>query len=355
MALDFNISIMDLIQAVVAVLSAAFVVVELRRSANTTHGEFVLSLQEQYETSEGFAELFDTCWKYHEHEISGNDLYKYLEDHRTVLLNYFTFFESMYLMVTKKSLQMKDLDELFGRRFLSVANNKIVQEVDLIRNHDYYTNIFKLYKKWRKYRGENGNYFLKDDDGEDDGRYWDLQDAYESFWSKVQIRKLEVTDKESLEKLIGEIELTLQREGNKPYWLPISDISREHFLDDNWTIFMGAFLKQDQGPERLIGAMGLFLNANEYGKSCEIIGLKGSVAEFGRAMVHPEYRNKEVIGRLAYELLPVAKEEKIKYLLATVHPDNKPSWNFVSRIGFVKKGEKNMDTVYPRDILIREV
>ncbi len=345
---------MDLIQAVVAILSAAFVVVELRRSANTTHGEFVLSLQEQYETSEGFAELFNICWKYHEREISGRELYKYLEDHRTILLNYFTFFESMYLMVTKKSLQMKDLDELFGRRFLSVANNKIVQEVDLIRNHDYYTNIFKLYKRWRQYRGENGNYFLNDDVGEEDDRYWDLEEAYESFWSKVQIRKLEVTDKESLEKLICEIEQTLQKEGKESYWLPISDASREHFLDDNWTIFMGAF-KQNQGSEKLIGAMGLFLNENEYGKSCEVIGLNGSVGEFGRAMVLPDYRKKEVIGRLAYELLPVAREKKIKYLLATVHPDNKPSWNFASRMGFVKKGEKNMNTEYPRDILIREM
>ena len=352
--LDLNIPIMDMIQAIVAILTALFVVQELRKSANTTSGEFLLNLQEQYATSEGFALLFDMCWKYRCGDESETDLRKHIEKNRAVLLNYFTFFESIYLMVKKRSLHMNELDELFGRRFLSVVNNKIVQEIDLVCNHDYYINIYELYSRWKKYR-KNGELFLMNN-GEIDERYRDLEESYRlysssrEFMKEVTIRLLgenetEESDRRALDILITKIEKTNK---NELFWLPISNESRDHFWDTDWTIFVGAF-KQ----EKLIGALGLFLNENEYGESRDAIGLEGKVAEYGRAMVLPEYRGYGLIDRLADELLPVAKERKVEKLIATVHPDNIPSSGFLTKMGFEKCGHIIKNDKYPRDILVK--
>ncbi len=71
----------------------------------------------------------------------------------------------MYLMISEDVLEMKTLDELFGRRFMIVVNNKTVQEFDLVENKRYYQNIFFLYDYWKKFRFENGNdeLFLRDE------------------------------------------------------------------------------------------------------------------------------------------------------------------------------------------------
>lgn len=355
--IDLSIPIMDLVQAIVAILTALFVVQELRKSANTTSGEFLLNLQEQYATSEGFALLFDMCWKYRCGDVYEIDLRKHIEKNRAVLLNYFTFFESIYLMVKKRSLHMNELDELFGRRFLSVVNNKIVQEMDLVCNHDYYTNIYELYSRWKKYR-KNGELFLMQDNGEFDERYRDLEESYRlynsscEFMKDITIRVLggkerEESDRRALDTLVAEIEKT---NNNKLFWLPISDESRDHFLDSDWTIFMGAF-RQD----KLIGALGLFLNENEYGESRDAIGLEGKIAEYGRAMVHPDYRGYGLINHLAEGLLPIAKEKGIESLIATVHPENIPSSSFLIRMGFEKCGHIMKNNVYPRDILVKKL
>lgn len=176
---DYN-SLFSVLEVVVAILGAILVVIELRKSGNAASGEFVLNLQEQFASSEGFAELFDKCWKYHEGKLSDDKLIEHLQAHREILLNYLTFFESVYLMKKRKTIKMELLDELFGRRFLSVTNNRIVQEVDLVKNHDYYTNIFYLYSDWKKYRLRNGNneLFLTNKQGEIDKRYCDLEEAY---------------------------------------------------------------------------------------------------------------------------------------------------------------------------------
>jgi GNAT superfamily N-acetyltransferase len=129
----------------------------------------------------------------------------------------------------------------------------------------------------------------------------------------MELRKLEVCDKDKLEELIQQTETNL---GNELFWLPIGIESREHFFDDDWTYFLGMFDK-----EKLIAAVGLFLNKNEYGESEKILQLENyKIAEIGRAMVAPEYRYKGLMNKITQELIIHAKNQGIQYLVATVHP-----------------------------------
>lgn len=146
---------------------------QLRDGANNSKGEFILNLQQVYVDNSAYADLFEACWKNYLGTLSCDDLTKYLGEHDKDVLNYLTFFESIFLMTDCNVLDMKLLDELFGRRFFIVVNNRCVQKFDLVENWEYYKNVYFLYDKWKKYRSKHGNEKLFIDNE----RYMDLLEA----------------------------------------------------------------------------------------------------------------------------------------------------------------------------------
>ena len=157
------------------------------------------------------------------------------------------------------------------------------------------------------------------------------------------IRKLTIDDRDALYDLISVIESTLP---NVEFWLPIKDEAREHYFDDSWTEFYGAFI-----DDELIGVSALFYNPFEFGESLQQLGMSPEgVAEVGRSMVHPDYRGRSLLATINKELISVAKEKGLRFLLATIHPDNVPSQTSFRKLGFVKR-----TTYFKSDGFVRDV
>ena len=162
------------------------------------------------------------------------------------------------------------------------------------------------------------------------------------------IRKLEAQDEEKLENLIREVEKGLVDE---TFWLPINETSRTHFFDDEWTYFLGAFEE-----DRLVGAVGLFLNKNEYEESQKILEIDDrNLAEYGRAMVSPEFQNQGIMKELLIQLLEYAKKMGVERVIATVHPNNISSQSVVKKMGFQKMAFVTKLNKYDRDIFLKEL
>ena len=131
--------------------------------------------------------------------------------------------------------------------------------------------------------------------------------------------------------LVNIIENNLE---NKEFWLPINEVSRQHFFDDEWTEFYGVFVGND-----LIAAAALFYNEHEYNESLLAINRRiSNVAEIGRAMVHPDYRGKNILLEINMKLIEVAQKKNIEYLIATIHPDNVASQkSFLKRLIYLNR------------------
>lgn len=159
------------------------------------------------------------------------------------------------------------------------------------------------------------------------------------------IRKLTSKDSKELETLISIIESNLER---KEFWLPINDIARSHFFYDDWTEFYGVF-----DEDILVGAAALFYNEHEFGESLKELGEDlYPLAEMGRAMINPEYRGNNLIQLINNKLIDVAKSKNIKYILATIHPENIPSKKSFMKIGGEYKTTYKKSNGYVRDIFI---
>jgi|GEM_PF-3566772 hypothetical protein len=155
-----NNELKDIIITLISLFAAVAVFIQIRQGTKIAKAEFVMGLQETYTNSNGFSKLFMTCWeeyKFSEHNESvekPTSVLAFLNEDggKEILLNYLTFFESIYLMKEQGNLDFDILDELFGRRFFIVVTNSTVQDIDLCENRKYYENVFKLYQDWFKYR-----------------------------------------------------------------------------------------------------------------------------------------------------------------------------------------------------------
>ena len=84
----------------------------------------------------------------------------------------------------------------------------------------------------------------------------------------ITIRKLQVHDKQQLNALLQDVENHLPQ---PEFWLPVQQEAYNHFFDDAWTYFAGAF-----DGNKLIGAAALFFN--KLGMLGKLIGNGASVA-----------------------------------------------------------------------------
>ena len=155
-----NNELKDIISTLISLFAAVAVFIQIRQGTKIAKAEFVMGLQETYSSSTGFSKLFMTCWEeyknceYDNHNKAKKSVLDFLNEDggKEILLNYLTFFESIYLMKEQGNLDFDTLDELFGRRFFIVVTNVTVQDMDLCKNKKYYENVIKLYHDWFKYR-----------------------------------------------------------------------------------------------------------------------------------------------------------------------------------------------------------
>lgn len=147
-----NSALKEIMLVLISSVGAIAVILQLKASTDISKGEFIINLQEMYSSNDKFIDLFEKCWANYNGNMSNKCLAEYLEEHADVLVNYFTFFESIYLMLEQNVLKLDIIDDLFSRRFFIVVNNITVQKMDLVKNYKYYLNVLKLYLEWKKYK-----------------------------------------------------------------------------------------------------------------------------------------------------------------------------------------------------------
>lgn len=164
----------------------------------------------------------------------------------------------------------------------------------------------------------------------------------------MNIRVLDKNDKAALEQLIYTIENALPV---PEWWIPIDDIERSHFFDADWTCFLGAFNDDNE----LVAASALFFNEHEFAEEAEKLGLdirSTNVAEVGRCMVHPDFRDHNLMCELNKRLCSIARNRGIDTILAVAHPDNISSNSSFRRLGAELKATATVFGSYQRNMYI---
>lgn len=151
----FNYRISDaMIAASIAALSLIY---EINKSKKLNEAEFLIHLNSLFITNDDYKKVYNVLSNYSFEEepdcmdITNGDI-----------SNYLTLFETFYILLKRKVIDMKLLDDLFAYRFFLAVHNPYIQRKKLAVSPKNFKNIFRLERIWLKYRSEhtpNENYF----------------------------------------------------------------------------------------------------------------------------------------------------------------------------------------------------
>ncbi len=136
----------DFLVSVTAVVGALAIWFELRRSKELAQGEFVVNLNNSFSVNDDVKSLYKKL-------IDGAPL---TEEDRMGVVEYLTFFETVYILISREVVKIDIINDLFAFRFFTAINNQDLRDMELITDRQFYRNIYRLDKIWHEYRYYKG-------------------------------------------------------------------------------------------------------------------------------------------------------------------------------------------------------
>lgn len=323
-------NIWTIIEAIATVLGVIMVLFELKESRDIAEGTFISELSDSFINNISIQHIYKKM-----------ELNQEITDKDTIdIVAYLTYFETIYILLKKKAIDISLIDDLFSYRFNLALYNETIRRISLIRHDCAYVNIYKLEKIWCDYKNKesilkkhNPNYdiILK-------GNKMDKNDIVIKIATKEQaneIHKVMETVYDCLE------DKTL-------FVCDDLDYVNNHIENEGFAVIaqnkdsqiVGSFIfRYPKESEDNLGR-DIGLNESELNK----------VVHMESVAVLPKYRGKGLqlaMLRFAEELID---KTKYKYFIATVSPDNKWSYN-----SFEKNGYKLITTKEKYDGLMRRI
>lgn len=154
----FNYRINDSMIAVI--IAALSLIYEINKSKKLNEAEFLIHLNSLFITNDDYKQVYNLLSVYdfesepdYHKEISNCDI-----------SNYLTLFETFYILLRRKVIDINLLDDLFAYRFFLAVHNPYIQRKKLAISPRNFKNIFRLERRWLKYRLDaelKDNYFLE--------------------------------------------------------------------------------------------------------------------------------------------------------------------------------------------------
>ncbi|MFK5883654.1 MAG: hypothetical protein QM489_04860 [Candidatus Izemoplasma sp.] len=126
--------------------------IQLKRDKDLKEAEFLIMYNNTFLEIESFTRVEQVLESY----LNGKSKKKDIEDlERQELINYLVYLEALATLIIKGVLNFKAIDNLFSYRFFLAVNNKVVQDLELVPDAEYYKGVYILHKKWTKYKLAN--------------------------------------------------------------------------------------------------------------------------------------------------------------------------------------------------------
>ena len=122
------------------------------------------------------------------------------------------------------------------------------------------------------------------------------------------------------------------------------------FHDNSKDIILGYF-----DNDKLTAMSGLYFDLADFESYAESLKIDlRNTAEIGGCMTLAEYRGKGYMYKLVKKLKHIAEEIGVKYLVATVHPENEASLKTLKKLGMHVAANIKRNS-YKRNLLLMKV
>lgn len=149
-------SISSIISTIGTVIGAFSIIFQLDAENNINKARFLFDLNKSFISKDNFKEINVLALyniNYNKKFNNKKNIFKNIGKEN--VFNYLTFFESLNVMIENKALTPFEVSSFFGFRFFVVVNNPYVQDLILIKDAEFFRNIYKLHKTITNYRIKN--------------------------------------------------------------------------------------------------------------------------------------------------------------------------------------------------------
>lgn len=333
----------------VTLIGTIFIAVELKNGQDVTCSEMLINLNNYFHDSDRLMKVYQVL---EDCEMEGDYSDEKWKDVSSVeVAQYCTFFENLYMLHRHHIANIEDLDDLFGYRFFLFINNPYIQEHYLLPTSSSYVQIFELCQIWTRHRKSESKdkttwtrsipcsqYMISEDFM---SRKLYLHDRGYAG-SKKELHHFEAKDKEfsikpltfeQMSDVLALQEVVIENLQHKSLLFPLS---RAELMESLQIDHVSGAYNQDG---KLIAYCVLVNNRCGERNLATDFGAKPEESiTFDIVAVHPEWRGYGLQQQFIDWSFSVAKELGVKYIHATVNPENSHSGqNFIKRGFSIKK------------------
>ncbi len=127
-------NVWEIIETVGTILGVLLVLIELKESRDLSEGSFVSGLSDSFNNNAAIQCLYKKL------EL-GQEI---TEDDSTNIVAYLTYYETIYVLLKKRAIDISLINDLFAYRFRLALDNDTVRRISLVRYDSAYVNIYKL-------------------------------------------------------------------------------------------------------------------------------------------------------------------------------------------------------------------
>lgn len=136
----------ETVVALTAVTGALAIWFQMKRAKDMAEGEFIVGLNESFISNDDVKALYTKL-------INGDPIDR---SDQTAIVEYMTFFETIYLLLHRDVVDIRLIDDLFRYRFFVAVTNPDIQALELLPDARFYKNIYTLDHVWTEYRRKVG-------------------------------------------------------------------------------------------------------------------------------------------------------------------------------------------------------
>lgn len=335
-------SILDLLGTIISVLGLLGVFVELRSSKQLSEGSFITQLNDSFNNNERIQYLYK--------KLQMNDTIT--EDDTTAIVEYLTYFETVYILLKKRVIKMSLIDDLFSYRFSLALNNDTIKRLSLIKFDTEYVNVYCLDKYWNHYRVKMGRKPVSSLKGENPN-YEIVTEGNKMKKNEFLIRIAQLDDAEEIHRIMVEVSSSL--EDSSLYVCDDLAYVKEQISQTGFAVVACNY------EQKIVGSFVIRYPAEAEDNLGLDIDLPddelGKVVHMESAVVLPEYRGNHLQRKMLAFAETLIDKNKYCHFLATASPSNPASCKTFENSGYTSVLTKEkygglIRNIYRKDVIM---
>lgn len=152
--------ISSVVTTITAIIGAVALYIQFKKDKDVNQASFMMQFHEYFYSTEGCKTILDVLDEHANGKFS-IDLTdkKYYKD----IMGYLGWIRTLCSLIDNRVLEINKIDEIFSYRFFAILNNKQIQDIEIVKNRQYYSLIYQVYQKWVSYRRKHGKYIVFDE------------------------------------------------------------------------------------------------------------------------------------------------------------------------------------------------